>query len=78
MTPVIAATAVAGAVVAITALATHAPASPPNRIVGAIADYYAAPTHAIANLHRHDVCNLAAGRTDLAPAVITFTKEHCP
>jgi len=77
MTPVIAATAVAGAVVAITALA-QPPKHKPDRIATAVADYYAAPTPGIANLHRHDVCNLAAGRTDLAPAVATFTKEHCP
>lgn len=77
MTPVIAATAVVGAVVAITALATHAPASPPDRIPAAIGDYYAAPTDDIRNIHRHDICNLAAGRTDLAPAVLTFVKEHC-
>lgn len=77
MTPVLAATAVAGAIVAITALA-QPPQHEPDRIATAVADYYAAPTPGIAAIHRHDICDLASGRTDLAPAVITFTKEMCP
>ena len=77
MSPVIAATGITAAVVAIGALA-HPTHHEPDRIATAIAAYYAAPNPAIANMHRHDACNLTAGRTDLAPAAATFVKEHCP
>lgn len=76
MTPLALAAGVAGAVVAITALA-NPPQPQPDRLPAAIAAFYAAPTPGIAAIHRHDICNLAAGRTDLAPAVLTFVKEHC-